>query len=727
MSKQGVGTRIGQWFGDLPLSVKPLILALGPMIVTFVVLVVLVSIALSQSANAIAQTELKNEITVLDHQIADYETHLAAQTNALAADPVLLDAVERGNAAAVQMALASASVRLSLGHIQVVDSKGQSLGLVQQFSTPIQMSQLARLYALGLLEIQSSELIATDLGWLWVVVRPVKTSRGLVGAISVGQLVNAKTVSAWNFERSNPILTIFDLQGNVQPFPGVRTLDPKSLDWNLWAQAKIGQVASGQVAIDGQPYGIAYAPLKVGDKIATVYSVAVSIAPVTGARNQVVFVASVTISVMAVLFGLLVLFIGRRYIIHPIVALANGAELVAAGQLDVSVPETTFRDEIGRLARTFNVMTLQLRQTLGHLEQRTTELVRQRNQLETAAQVAREATIIRDVEQVLQETARLISDRFGFYHVGLYLLGEARQYAVLRAASSPGGQRLLARGHRLRVGQEGIIGYVTGRGEPRIALDVGADALFLSSPDLPDTRSEVVLPLRARGEIIGALDVQSTQPAAFSQDDATVLQTLADQIAVTISNARLFQQVQKSLEAERRAYGELGREGWRRILSQRLDLAERYDPQRLLPTDGEWREEMKLAVNRGVTVRGQGPSSAALAAPIKVRGQVIGVLDALKPASGGEWTQEQVALIVTLAEQLSVALESARLYQDTQRRAAREQLLSEVTARIRASLDMETVLETTLDEIHRAMGLDEVTIHLAMGETRAAPAGNGRE
>jgi GAF domain-containing protein len=236
-----------------------------------------------------------------------------------------------------------------------------------------------------------------------------------------------------------------------------------------------------------------------------------------------------------------------------------------------------------------------------------------------------------------------------------------------------------------------------------------------------------VLPLRARGEIIGALDVQSTQPAAFSQDDATVLQTLADQIAVTISNARLFQQVQKSLEAERRAYGELSLEGWRRILSEQPDLAERYDPHGLLPAEGEWREEMKLAVNRGVTVRGQGPSSAALAAPIKVRGQVIGVLDALKPASGGEWTQEQVALIVTLAEQLSVALESARLYQDTQRRAAREQLLSEVTARIRASLDMETVLETTLDEIHRAMGLDEVTIHLAMGETRAAPAGNGRE
>jgi len=344
--------------------------------------------------------------------------------------------------------------------------------------------------------------------------------------------------------------------------------------------------------------------------------------------------------------------------------------------------------------------------------ERTADLARRSTQLEAAAQVAREAAAIQDVGRLLEETTHLISDRFGFYHAGIFLLDEGGEYAVLRAASSTGGQRMLARRHRLRVGEEGIVGYVTGRGEPRVALDVGEDAVFFDNPDLPNTRSEMALPLRARGEIIGALDVQSTEPAAFSDEDVAVLQTLSDQLAVAISNARLLQQVQESLDAERRAYGALAREAWKELLRAQPALGGRYDPHGILPTDGRWDDAMKQAVQTGGAVVSTENPSAALAIPIKVRGQVIGVLNAHKPAGAGEWTAEETSLLETLTDQLSVALESARLHQDTQRRAARERLIGEVTARVRETLDINTILKTGVQEVRQALGLPEVVVRL---------------
>jgi len=284
---------------------------------------------------------------------------------------------------------------------------------------------------------------------------------------------------------------------------------------------------------------------------------------------------------------------------------------------------------------------------------------------------------------------------------------------VLRAASSAGGQRMMARGHKLQAGATpvGIVGEVAARGGAHIALDVGADASFFDNPDLPETRSEIALPLQARGERIGVLDVQSTKPDAFSQEDAAVLQTLADQVAVAISNAQLYRQAQLSLEAERRAYGELSARAWREMAQRGSGLRRRYDPQGILPAEnGEWPEAMRRAmVEAKPVVAGV---ERAVAIPVKVRGQIIGVLDARKPAAAGEWTEEERVLLETLTDQLAAALDSARLYQETERRAARERLVGEVTTRMRQTLDVDLVLRTAAQEMRQALGLSEMTIRL---------------
>jgi len=188
------------------------------------------------------------------------------------------------------------------------------------------------------------------------------------------------------------------------------------------------------------------------------------------------------------------------------------------------------------------------------VKERTRDLTRRTRYLETTATVARDVALELDLQGLLSHVVTLISERFAFYHTGIFLLDPSDEWAELRAASSAGGQRMLARRHRLRVGAEGIVGHVAGSGVHRVALDVGEDAVFFDNMDLPETRSEIALPLRVRGKIIGVLDVQSRESEAFSQEDVAVLQVLADQVAMAISNAHLFQRIDESMEEERRAW-----------------------------------------------------------------------------------------------------------------------------------------------------------------------------
>ncbi len=398
-----------------------------------------------------------------------------------------------------------------------------------------------------------------------------------------------------------------------------------------------------------------------------------------------------------------------KMLVRPVRRLADMAASMGRGDLESPISLDT-ADELGMLAQVLDRARLDLRRVYADLKEQVERAERRAVQLHTAALVAGTTAAILDVEELLPRVVRLIGERFGFYHAGVFLLDESGEWAVLRAASSEGGQRMLARGHRLRVGEQGIVGYVAATGEPRIALDVGEDAVFFDNPDLPETRSEVALPLRARGEVLGVLDVQSRERGAFTDEDMEVLQTLADQVAMAISNARLFRQVQERAEALERAYGEFGYQAWREMVRARGPLGFLYRRQLVSRAGDLWRPEMRAAARDGRAVRGEDGKSVAV--PVMVRGRVIGVIGARKAEEEGEWSSEELALMESLADQLSVALEGARLYQDTQRRAAAERMIGEITTRIRETLDVETVLQTAVREMREGLGLRAVTVLL---------------
>jgi GAF domain-containing protein/HAMP domain-containing protein len=390
---------------------------------------------------------------------------------------------------------------------------------------------------------------------------------------------------------------------------------------------------------------------------------------------------------------------------RPISRLTEVAKQVAAGNMSAQAPVEA-SNELGTLAKAFNAMTSQLLITLEGLEQRiadrTQELERTASQLRAASEVGGTIASIRVLDELLPRVTQLISQRFGFYHVGIFLVDPSGEYAVLRAANSEGGQTMLQRGHQLKVGEVGIVGYVTGKNEPRIAMDVGQDAVYFNNPDLPETRSEMALPLVVGERVLGALDVQSTEPGAFTNEDIATLQLLADQVAIAIDNARLFSENQAALEATQRAYGELSREAWSKLLKDQPNLsvlANRFDI--LYAASDKWTPEMLQAAQSRDIIR---VNQETVAIPIKERENVLGVLNLRKP-DGHPWSKEEIGLAETLAQQLYLALENARLYSETQRRAERERLAGNIVAKMRLSNDPHEILRTAVQELRQALQL----------------------
>jgi len=396
--------------------------------------------------------------------------------------------------------------------------------------------------------------------------------------------------------------------------------------------------------------------------------------------------------------------LAARQIVGPIEELASTAEQITAGDLSQKV-KIHHLDEIGTLGVTFNNMTEQLRELLTGLEQRveerTQELQNRTGQLEIIADLARSIATIQESDQLLPEITRQVSERFGFYHVGIFLLDKNKQFAVLQAANSEGGQKMLARGHRLGVGQQGIVGYVTSKGQARLALDVGGEAVYFNNPDLPETHSEVALPLRFGQEIIGALDIQSTEGNAFSQEDVEIFSILADQISVAIQNALSLDQAQRALEEADHASRQLTGQAWESFkqgMSVRGYYFDGSKPKPIL-------EQTESAQENGT-----------LRVPVQIRGQEIASLVLEASESGYKWPEEEVSMIQAAAERAALALENARLLEDAQRRASREQAIGEIASRIGSFTDTEAILRTTVNEIGQKIGGAKIVFELGNQE-----------
>jgi len=484
---------------------------------------------------------------------------------------------------------------------------------------------------------------------------------------------------------------------------------------------------NGLLTVDahGADTYISFAPIRTnGYSVALVVPVSELQGAIASARNQtqqqIRSAAQLAALLLVVLLTVaIVVSLGLGQIIAaPIRRLTNVATQIAGGDLSAQATDTS-PDEIGTLASSFNIMTSRLRETLDGLEQkvkeRTAELLaanekneRRARQFESIALVARTIGSTRDLDILLPQITTVISREFGFYHVGIFLLDGAKEYAVLSAANSDGGEIMLARGHRLKVGETGIVGHVAATGNPRVALDTGADAVFFNNPDLPNTRSEMALPLRAGTEIIGALDVQSTEPNAFSQEDISILSTLAEQVSIAIQNAKQFEQTSKALSEAEALAKQFVQAGWQQFTKNKRLVGVRHTGARstLLygkngdaPENAPWQKEP-------INPR---PRGSSLSIPIRLRGEVIGTVDVHSP-DNRPWDQDELDIVAAILERAAIAMDNARLLEESQRLASKEARIGEVTARISSSINMRSVLQTAVEELGRALPGSEIVI-----------------
>jgi GAF domain-containing protein len=482
------------------------------------------------------------------------------------------------------------------------------------------------------------------------------------------------------------------------------------------AHIRLPTQASMQTGLNGAYDVIGLNTLHLGDQSLEV----VAEKPVVEALSLAyILIDTLLIATLAaLLIGSTLGFVVVRQIVSPIEALAATSQRIAAGDLS-STTVVNRKDEIGTLASAFQSMTVQLRETLQGLEQRvadrTHELERQSLRLRTAAEVARDAASAPSLDELLSRSSRLIRDRFDFYHTGIFLMDKNNEYAVLRASPTEAGREMMANNHRLRTGEQGIVGRVAASGQPRIALDTGADSVFFNNPLLPATRSEMALPLNSADGVIGVLDIQSEQPSAFVQDDIAIMQVMADQLTSAIERIRLFEQVQANLRDLQQTYTDFTASTWKTLTESGSHVpGYRFDGVKLeslkeLPQMASASPDGSL--DSPVPTEKQLSDPAHLVPiPIRLRGHNIGVVNVR--FQGNQAREKTIAMIEQITDRLATALEYAQLLEETRQRAGRDTLISEITSRFRSTLNVEFVLRTATQELQKAFQLKEAEVRL---------------
>jgi GAF domain-containing protein/HAMP domain-containing protein len=568
--------------------------------------------------------------------------------------------------------------------------------------------------------------------------------RGVIAAdlqlVGISDLIDsirfAQTGYAFLLDKNGRIIAMpesgyTDLGLSKDDFQGDSALEPilakVPLDiFDLLARMTTSQSGMQPVVMNGVEKYVAYQPIpSIGYSLGIVVPVSETQAALAATREQLSnesrrTLINVIVSAIAFLAGSLLVsrWMGNT-LAKPLVALTKTATRLAEGDLSAEAHSQT-RDEVGVLANAFNVMTSRLRELITSLEQRVqertadlqqaiTQSEKRAEELQVVSEVARAVSTETNFENLLTLVTNVVSKRFGFYHVGVFLLDQVNKNAVLRASNSPGGKRMVARQHSLPIGQVGIVGHVAASGEARIALDVGEDATYFNNPDLPETRSEMALPLSVRGQIIGLLDVQSTQSGAFTSADVETLSILADQVAIAIENARLLAEARDALAESQMLYGDFVSRAWEKKTARSI-----IGYQHSSGTGGPLEEpvawdEVKTALSTGRSTISD-DKVPAVAVPIRLQNQVIGVLDIRATDTNRVWTRDEVAVIEAVADRLALALENARLFEETSSRASREHAVAEITSRIRETNDPQVMIRTAIEELQRVLNVSRVEI-----------------
>jgi GAF domain-containing protein/HAMP domain-containing protein len=422
-------------------------------------------------------------------------------------------------------------------------------------------------------------------------------------------------------------------------------------------------------------------------------------------------------AILVILFAMVTAIVSAFYIdriiAKPIEDLKDAAIQMTAGDFETKIKPTT-EDEIGTLTVSFNTMADRLAEMVQDLEKRVSGRTRA---LEASAIISRQLTTILDSDQLMKQVVQLIQQTFLYYHVHIYLINNETNELIMREGSGVVGQQLKSQRHKLQMGQ-GIVGRVAAGGEPVLVEDVDEFPGFFRNPLLPDTRSELAVPLRKQDEVFGVLDMQSKTPGGFNLEDQVLMQSVADQVAVALEKARLFQELQQSAEIAGDLTRRLTHEGWSQIETYADSSGYVFSSGKIeSATPNDWMPAMDGALvaqqmiqHHPDSFNGQ-PGNMSISIPLLLRDEVIGVIG-LERSDNMPWSEDEVISLQTISDQITLALEAARLARETERAAWRDQMVSESTARVWSSAEIEEVMRTAVTQLGHRLQASEVVIRL---------------
>ncbi|HLV37051.1 MAG TPA: GAF domain-containing protein [Spirillospora sp.] len=498
-------------------------------------------------------------------------------------------------------------------------------------------------------------------------------------------------------------------QGFVIDSNGVQVLDRLDLNVNLFEEALNGSPQAETFVRDNTQFVRYYAPVENSP------FVLVSEGQTNLVANQIArFLAERSFAlVLGLMFLLAVLVIlANQLLSSPLRRISQAIQGVTRGNYNVPLPDARRGDEIGELAGSLADMRRRVLDIINDLEQRIEARSRD---ITATREISHAAATQRDLQQLMDRVVNLIIERFpNIYHAQIFLIDQENRYAVLRASTGDAGRQLLARGHRLAVGSLSVVGRATETGDLVLARDTATSSLHRRNELLPETLAELAIPLRVGDRIIGALDVQSKQSDTFDEEQQDVLQTMADQVAVAIENARLYTESLRQLQELERNRRVSTLQAWHQYMDslrvQRLESAVGA-----LPQNSHYNADQQISLARGEVVVGEltERQTIPVAVPIRLRGQLLGAVEWEVPET--DFDQNKLQLAQQLTDRLAVNLENARLFQESQRAIRREQLVNEISAQLTAQNDLDQILQTAVREVGKALRAPQVSIRLNTG------------
>lgn len=433
------------------------------------------------------------------------------------------------------------------------------------------------------------------------------------------------------------------------------------------------------------------------------------------APNAFVFVITALI-----LVPLVVLFLSQT-IAPQLLNLREALHGVIKGDFNRPVHAAHRRDEVGQLAATVIDMRSHVQGVMSELEARVAVNARD---ISATQEVSRYAATERNLQTLMKQVVNLIAEKYPtIYYAQIFLVDAERENAVLGASTGEVGDILLRRGHRLVVGSNSIVGQVAGQGRTVVVRDVTTSAIHKPNPLLPDTRAELAIPLRIGEQIIGVLDVQSKSSGVFSEYEVLILSTMADQVAVAIENARLYQESIRRLEEVERFNRESTLRTWREYTyGQR---ARELTSQAGVQSDRDSSDLRQRAQAEGRIVLGEQTTHGTipLAVPIQLRGVTLGAVEWEIPAK--DLNDNKLQLAQELANRLAIGLDNARLFQESQRNAERERIVNSIATKLTPQTEISDILQTAVREVGQALRVPQVSIRLHNGNGNGNGHSNG--